>query len=183
MLAERMFNVAGNVLSGLTGLEAQDISHQLQNGIECPSMIERTRVSLVEPSPKTITLGDDGYPVSSNPTWNQCVRGKATLEDLRNNPDMYTTRSGKVIHRSCDVYRNSGSNDWKFPDDEFVTFTIMDPETGNPPMVTASRGYVVVQPLQQQTAAVTNESASAQETAVQAQETPQTTDSSALLTR
>ncbi len=115
-----------------------------------PATCERINASL-KPSAtvaevilKPVPLTIDGYPVSNNDTWNKCVRGNATLTDIRNNKDIIVSRmSGKTFAKSCDAYRTSGTNEWKHPDDPFLTLTIV-PNGKNAPKVTANTGYLVI---------------------------------------
>lgn len=56
-----------------------------------------------------------GFPVSSNETWNACLRGSVSLEQIRNNPDRNEYRRAGVSNPlTCGHYRTAGM--WKHPD-------------------------------------------------------------------
>jgi hypothetical protein len=138
-----------------TGIDENTLLAALTDPTYCDGYITSRHpdLTVAAASIKRVELAEDGYPVSlNNPVWNLCVRGTATLADIRNNPDVVTTRSGKIIHKSCDAYRTAGSNLWSYPDDSFLTFTIT-PHPGAKPTVTVPSGYVIV-PSRQQTAAL-----------------------------
>lgn len=63
-----------------------------------------------EPGPVAFPVSLQGYPLSTNETWNKCVTGRFTLRDIRNNPD--TDESGTP--RSCSDYHTSTI--WYHPD-------------------------------------------------------------------
>lgn len=83
------------------------IAEELKTGSICPLDIVRTK-----PQPKPIAFRVDalGFPVSSNDTWNKCIRGTATLEDIRNNPD----RDDDGYGNSCSRYHTQDV--WRHPD-------------------------------------------------------------------
>lgn len=92
--------------------------------------------------PRTVELDGKGYPVSSDALWNLCVRNQATLEDFRRNTVVIDRDTGKTARRTCGDFRISGTNDWKYPDDPFLTITIARTGT-QPPHVSVPKGYVV----------------------------------------
>ena len=104
--------------------------------------------------PRQVQLAEDGYPLSSNRVWNLCVRGKATLADIRANTDVWTSRlSHKQVAKSCDAYKLTGTDTWKYPDDPYLTFTIHTrPGLPMSPVVLVPNGFVAI-PAPQQTAA------------------------------
>ncbi len=55
-------------------------------------------------------LSLDGSPLSKNTTWNACIRGRATLQDIRSNTD----RDEDGVPRSCASYHTG--NSWYHPD-------------------------------------------------------------------
>ncbi len=82
----------------------------LRRGDVCPEIVAK-----VEKAPKPIAFRVDafGYPVSSNDTWNKCVRGTATLQDIRDNSDRDEDGYGK----SCSYYKaDPALGLWKHPD-------------------------------------------------------------------
>jgi hypothetical protein len=73
------------------------------------------------PVPRGVILTDDrGFPLSTNPVWNLCVRGSPVpVGVLRRNTDTVTHRRGRVrvsIPKSCDQYRIGSTHIWKHPD-------------------------------------------------------------------
>jgi hypothetical protein len=52
----------------------------------------------------------EGYPVSTNKTWNACIKGEVTLELVRNNPDRHEDGYGE------DCARYHTKNMWYHPD-------------------------------------------------------------------
>ncbi len=71
--------------------------------------------------PVSFRLDAAGYPVSSNDTWNKCIRGTATLQDIRSNTD--TNDEG--VPYSCSHYHTQTA--WKHPDLGII-FTWKGPE-------------------------------------------------------
>ncbi|HLD71433.1 MAG TPA: hypothetical protein VI873_02355, partial [Candidatus Peribacteraceae bacterium] len=55
-------------------------------------------------------IDDEGFPVSSNETWNACIRGRVSLHQLRSNSD--TDEDG--LAKDCGAY-HTGSQ-WRHPD-------------------------------------------------------------------
>ncbi len=141
-----LIRLISRTLAVFMGRDAKFIEEKMFDSATC----ERINASL-KPSAtvaevilKPVPLAIDGYPVSSNQTWNKCVRGQATLEDIRENGDVVVSRmSGKAFAKSCDAYRTSGTNEWTHPDDAFLTLTIV-PNGKNAPKVTANDGYIVL---------------------------------------
>ena len=142
------FPVLAERLAVVTGLPQDTILADLADVSFCAEYTAARRPSqtVATAAPTPLALAPDGFPVSAkNPLWNLCVRGiPVTRREVLENPDAETLRSGYVIHRSCDYYRTAGSNDWKFPDDPFVTFTVK-PNAAGKPTVTVSTGYVLVE--------------------------------------
>ncbi len=69
-----------------------------------------TKKPVKEVAPKTFLVAKDGMPYSRiNPTWNKCIRGTATLEDIRKNPDRQNN-----LGRGCAYYHTNTS--WYHPD-------------------------------------------------------------------
>lgn len=111
------------------------------------------RPTVVVPEPREVPLASDGYPVSDNTLWNKCVRGIATKKDVANNTDGFISKtSGKFTPKSCDWYKLTGSDTWKFPGDPFLMITVNPVKGTGMPVVTVPKGYVVAQPSQMQTA-------------------------------
>lgn len=143
--------MAADMLSLIMGRAEAVMEYQLTNPALCADInaLLRPQVVALFHIPRPVVLAEDGYPFSpSNPTWNKCVRGTATLEDIKNNTDAITTRSGKVIPKDCGFYKYTGTASWKYPDDPYLTLTIKDSPLGtsHAPTVTASAGYTVVKP-------------------------------------
>lgn len=83
------------------------IYEELTTGSICPQELVRTKAGA---KPIAFHVDASGFPVSSNDTWNKCVRGTATLEDIRNNPD----RDEDGFGYSCSRYHTNSL--WKHPD-------------------------------------------------------------------
>lgn len=105
----------------------------LIEGDLCPKPRPVARVSLV----RTVVLAMDaeGVPVSTNATWNACIRGYVTLEQIRANPDR--DQDGRA--RDCGWY-HTGSL-WRHPD-AGIEFQ-WDREQGT---AVAPEGYVFEKP-------------------------------------
>lgn len=73
-----------------------------------------------------------GFPVSTNPTWNACITGQATLAELRANPD----KDEDGFARDCSDYHTK--NSWYHPD--LHLFFTFDRKFR---VVTVPSGYVV----------------------------------------
>jgi hypothetical protein len=150
-----VWEFAAQLLSDLTGMSASDILADFMSETFCDAYTAALKPQIVKVTEKSrpVELAKDGYPVSSNPVWNLCVRGKATLEDIKGNTDGSRDRvTGKFTPKSCDAYKHTGSNGWSYPDDAFLTINII-PRKANSPVVSVPKGYVVV-PFTQWTANV-----------------------------
>lgn len=143
---DAVYELAAQILSTLTGLDADELYANLKDPEFCAEInaaFKPQQQIVVKAPPRPVQLADDGYPVSlENPFWNLCIRGNWTKADLVLNPDFYE-QSGRVIYRSCDAYKISGSNAWKFPDDPYLTITIK-PKPKSAPVVSVPKGYAVV---------------------------------------
>ncbi len=74
-----------------------------------------------------IRLNKDGYVLSSNPVWNACTRGKATLGLIKSNRDKVTYRQGRIMTlrpKSCDQYHRNMYSVWRHPDFEGLDLTL-----------------------------------------------------------
>jgi hypothetical protein len=138
-----------SLLSPLTGRSINMLETVLLDPSTCEALNayrsmpveEQVIVGAVRP----LELAPDGYPVSTNVVWNKCVRGTATLADVRSNPDVIRFRSGKIIHKDCGSYRMTGSNQWTYPNDPMLLITINPPAAGShEPVVSVPNGYAVV---------------------------------------
>lgn len=137
-------------LALITGRDEAYLESALQNTALCEDIMALLRPRYVERNiePRPVVLAEDGYPYSpSNDTWNKCVRGTATLEDIKNNPDYIRTRSGVVIPKDCGWYRYTATHLWKYPDDPMLTLLIVPSvPTTLAPYVAAPSGYAVIAP-------------------------------------
>jgi hypothetical protein len=69
--------------------------------------------------PVAIRLNNDGYIVSTNPVWNACIRGKASLGLIKSNADQVEWRQGSVEYSrplTCSDYHKNPDNVWTHPD-------------------------------------------------------------------
>lgn len=96
-----------NELAGKMPHSEEAIAEELKTGSICPREIVRTKA---EAKPVAFHVDASGFPVSTNDTWNKCVRGTATLADIRNNPD----RDDDGYGISCSRYHTSTL--WRHPD-------------------------------------------------------------------
>lgn len=105
----------------------------------------RPSTAVAVATPRTVELAEDGYPVSSNVVWNKCVRGTATLADMRGNTDRVRIGRHAWAPKTCGSYRTAGTEEWSYPDDPFLTLTILlpTPASGDAPLVRVPQGYVV----------------------------------------
>lgn len=117
-------------LAGKMPHSIEAIYEELRTGSICPLAVVR---STVEAKPVAFRVDAAGYPVSSNETWNKCVRGTATLEDIRNNPD----RDQDGYGYSCSRYHTSSL--WKHPD--LGVLFMMNGKKG----ITVPQGYAITQ--------------------------------------
>lgn len=86
---------------------AEAISQELRTGSICP---EPVAVKIQTVKPIAFHVDAAGYPVSSNETWNKCIRGTVELVDIRNNPD----RDEDGFGYGCGRYHTSTT--WRHPD-------------------------------------------------------------------
>lgn len=123
----------------MLGRPAEFVAEQLSDPVLCAEI----SASLLPKQGKTVAVAkpfrvaSDGIPVSSNPTWNACIRGTATLADIRSNPDR---PSGYGL--GCASY-HTGTN-WRHPDLS-VYFTFSRPTKGVGLVLVVPPEYLVVQ--------------------------------------
>jgi len=100
------------IVSHYTGRSADVIAGWLRDPSVCADITSQrlggATVSQVTLTPFFVT--SEGFPLSGNPTWNKCVTGKFTYEDIQSNPD----RDNKGTPRSCADYHTGSS--WYHPD-------------------------------------------------------------------
>lgn len=103
-----MRNWVAQYLAPIMNRDAEVIADALRDSSLCATeeAAAPVRVASLQSFPVDIA----GYPVSSNSTWNACVRGSVTLEILRSNPD----KNEDGLARGCAWY-HTGSI-WKHPD-------------------------------------------------------------------
>ncbi len=105
-------NSLAQVVSAYTGRSAEVIADWLRDPSVCADITEARlgveRVAQVELTPFYVT--SEGFPLSKNDTWNKCVTGKFTYEDIQANPD----RDRKGTPKSCADYHTGSS--WYHPD-------------------------------------------------------------------
>lgn len=92
----------------------QAIIDALRDGGLCPEPVAKV---VKDPKPVGVRVDANGFPVSSNDTWNKCVAGTATLEDIRNNPH----RDEDGFGYSCGRYHTQDV--WSHPDHPGLYFT------------------------------------------------------------
>ncbi|HVW67314.1 MAG TPA: LamG domain-containing protein, partial [Candidatus Peribacteraceae bacterium] len=127
---EAVVEWAAGVLATEMGKSQDAILSALKDSNFCPQPTQRTAAAV---QPIAFHVNAAGYPVSSNPTWNACIQGNVTLQDIRNNPDKDSHGNGL----DCASYHND--NLWRQPD--LNMFFTWDPKTKT---VTLPSGYVVV---------------------------------------
>jgi hypothetical protein len=77
--------------------------------------------------PIVIHLNTEGYVVSSNPVWNACVKGEATLGLIKSNTDKVLHRQGGTeVSRpfTCSDYHKNNRNEWRHPDHPELIFML-----------------------------------------------------------
>ena len=106
------------------------------------------------PLPVVFPVGEDGYPVSSNPTWNACIRDKVLgdVAIIRANPDR-DPRTGRGY--SCDHYSHARFA-WHQPDLN-MDFTLIPGNSGRNPILSIPHGYIAMSTTNQQVAIATKE--------------------------
>ncbi len=147
-----VFHAAAQIIAKKFSGNTAAIEAQMQ--LICTQLAERSGMNkpVVQIKPRQIVLAEDGYPVSSDDLWNLCVRGKATLADFRSHPMVIDRDTGKTASKTCGLYRISGTQIWKFPDDLFLTGLIINPSKSGKPVVSVfQKGYAVL-PSAQRTA-------------------------------
>ncbi len=101
-------------MASLMGRDAEFVALQLKDESLCANQTSFAPgiygVTLV-----AFPVDANGIPVSSNDTWNACIRGTVTLEQIRNNTDRTERRrSGVSLPKTCSSYHTQDS--WKHPD-------------------------------------------------------------------
>lgn len=123
-----------SVLSEQMNHSEEDILESLRDSSFCDfQATAKTKVATATTA-LPFLVSSAGYPLSENPTWNACVTGKVTLQDIRNNPDKDKHGRG----RSCATYHTG--NMWTHPDlDIFFTWNSKTKK------ITLPDGYVINQ--------------------------------------
>lgn len=99
-----------STLSEQINHSADDILESLKDSTFCDyQATAKTKVAAAA-KPLPFLVSAAGFPLSDNPTWNACVTGKVTLQDIRNNPDK--DKHGRGL--SCATYHTG--NMWTHPD-------------------------------------------------------------------
>lgn len=94
--------------------------------------------------PLAVRINKDGFVLSSNPVWNACIRGKATLGLIKSNKDTVVSRQGKIVTlrpKSCDDYHTNSFSIWKHPDFDGLEITL---DTKGHLVGSVPNGYVAV---------------------------------------
>lgn len=116
----------------LAALMNRDVDTILE-ALKDVSLCQTPELQTKAPSaPTSFVVNAAGFPVSSNPVWNNCIAGKATLADLRANTD----KNEDGVPRSCSDYHTA--NLWYHPD--FNVFFTFDRKTRK---VTVPNGYAI----------------------------------------
>ena len=97
-------------LANLLNRDTDMIFDALTDPAFCPRPLVQKHALIAHQPLTPFHVNSEGYPVSSNPTWNACITGRVTLEDIRNNPD----KDRKGVSRDCGYYRSEKS--WRHPD-------------------------------------------------------------------
>lgn len=96
-------------LGQLINRDGDVVMAALENDDLCPQPVARGFTPSVA-AELSFPVNAAGYPVSSNATWNACVTGRVTLEQIRANTD--TDEDG--LPRDCGSYHTA--NVWRHPD-------------------------------------------------------------------
>jgi hypothetical protein len=130
-----------NYLGTIMGRDGSQVLAALLDEKFCTPAQEAQAVA---PKPIAVRVDGKGYIVSSNPVWNACVRGKATIGLIRKNRDTVMHRQGRIevmLPLTCSDYHPNTENVWRHPDHAglFVTLDAAGRLTSALP-----RGYVAV---------------------------------------
>ncbi len=128
-------------IASVTGQRSEFIGRKMFEEHLCDDVLSAKKPVLVAKAEQRIAFKVDsqGFPVSSNPVWNICVKGvtaELTLPLIRSNPD----RDSNGRPRTCRDYHKGDMAECT-PPDLNMTFT-WDPVTKQ---LTLPSGYVVIQ--------------------------------------
>jgi hypothetical protein len=82
-----MYAWSASVLATNLNRDEAKVLKALKDPTFCPSTLQSSVQQKVALAPIAFPVSSAGYPVSSNATWNACITGKVTLQQIRNNPD------------------------------------------------------------------------------------------------
>jgi len=109
------FQLIADKMAGIMRRDSDYVADKLTDTSFCEStnMALRPRPVIKKETLVAFPVGVDGYPVSSNPVWNACVRGTVTLALIKSNTDRDDPRDGGKP-KTCADYHTG--NDWRHPD-------------------------------------------------------------------
>lgn len=115
--SDEVTSIVADIMSQFMGRPADFLAEQLSDPVLCAgitmSLRSKTNVAAITLTP--FPVDREGNPVSSNATWNSCILGYVTLEEIRANPDRNEYRRAGVSNPlTCGHYVTKGV--WKHPD-------------------------------------------------------------------
>ncbi len=129
-------------IASLMGRRTSFVKAQLSDAVLCKEIsASRLPQNFVATADRiVISVDENGFPVSSNATWNACFNAAygdhvLTLQDIRSNTDV----DKKGTPRDCAYYNHNSLNIWYMPDvNDYFSF---DPDTST---ATFSSEYMLV---------------------------------------
>ncbi len=120
------------VIAAQVGMKAEAVLKLLFSKTYCADFIAQrlpTKTTVAVAAPKIIVVDAQGFPVSSNHTFNACFRALndhyvLTKEDIRNN----TSKDKDGTPRDCAYYNANSSGVW-YMEDHGGVFVRFDPDT------------------------------------------------------
>jgi len=127
-------NALAQIMSTFTGRSADVIAGWLRDPSVCADItVSRSGLQVIAQADLIpFYISSEGFPLSENPTWNKCVTGKFTYEDIQANPE----RNRKGTPKSCADYHTGSS--WYHP-----TFRLFFDWDLGKKKLTVPAGYVI----------------------------------------
>ncbi len=126
-------------IAGVMGRTTGVISDALKSTTLCAPAVSAQAPVKIDTT--AFAIDADGYPISSNPVWNACIRGQGlSMALILSNPDHVEDRYGAGRPLTCRDYHIGDVNVWTHPDHKGMEFTWI-PETKK---LTLPTGFVAV---------------------------------------
>ncbi len=118
---DALFNWFSMYIAGLMGRDVSVVADALANADYCAPKKE-AKAPTVKPLPIAFAVDADGYPISTNPVWNACIRGTdLTLDLIKSNPDRVEHRTDNRA-LTCRDYHKGDKDIWSHPDHANLQF-------------------------------------------------------------